>query len=467
MGFGLLIAGFMFLLNPVIHVVDILPDAVGFFLIFAGLTKMSYIVGKIQLSRDWFFKLAFLEVIKFFSIIFVPYTSGSALVLMTFVFGLAEIFLFVNAVNQLFEGISFAGLWYSGSSMYGNIAVRRTGIVKKTDGRKGIGRVTRNVERIAFIKRTVLGFYIFRVLATFVPEMTELQMYDNIGEVKAIGYRLTYYKPFLYVVFSIAVVIYAIVFAVRVCRYFGNIRNDGKFITSLTEKYERDILPKESFFTAIGMKRVLILFTFAVVTSFILPVDGVNICVGAISSILLIVAAVILRKYVKFAVLVIPAAAVRIVMSVVNFVLQIGYFREYTVEAVEWIEKAYNQYYTMTGVACVEYVIALASVIVFLTALMKAIKKHLEGFGVETESAQYSKRNRDLEIYNAVGGKLLLCSILAILHYSFACAFHYLLPSMDVISVIVMVVTLIYAAYAVYTVNFIGSMVYDKEIELN
>ena len=78
MGFGLLIAGFILLANPVIHVVDIIPDAIGFFLIMAGLTKLSYIVGKIQIARDWFFKLAILEVAKFFSIAFIPYTSGSA-----------------------------------------------------------------------------------------------------------------------------------------------------------------------------------------------------------------------------------------------------------------------------------------------------------------------------------------------------------------------------------------------------
>lgn len=467
MGFGLLIAGFILLANPVIHVVDVIPDAIGFFLIMAGLTKLSYIVGKIQLARDWFFKLAILEVAKFFSIGFVPYTSGSALVLMAFVYGIAELFLFVNAINQLFEGLSFAGLWYSGKAMYGNIAVKKLHIAKAENGKRKLSRAKRDVERMTYIKRSMIGFYVFRVLATFIPEMTELQMYDNIGEVTALSKPLTYYKPFLYVVFSFAVIVSGLVFIRRTASYFSAIKNDAGFISALEKKYTNDILPKESFFTAIRMRRVMYLFIGSLALSFIIPIDGINICVGAAASILLILAAVNLKKYSKAAVLVIPIAAVRIVLSIVNLILQVAYFVDYTVEAVEWIEKAYNQYYTMAGVATVEYIIALASVVVFLTALMKAVKLHLESFGIQTESAQYSKRNRDLELYNAVGGKLLLCSILAILHYSFACAFHHLLPTMEVIHVITTVVTLIYIAYTVYTVNFINDMIYDKEIEMN
>ena len=64
MGFGLLIAGFVLLSNPVIMLPifgDILPDAVGFFLIAAGLTKLSAFIGKISEARDGFIKLAFTE----------------------------------------------------------------------------------------------------------------------------------------------------------------------------------------------------------------------------------------------------------------------------------------------------------------------------------------------------------------------------------------------------------------------
>lgn len=470
MGFGLLLAGLILLVNPVIHVVDIIPDAIGFFLIVAGLTKMSYFIGKIAQARDLFFKLAFVEVVKFFSVLFIPYTSGSAKVLLAFVFGVAELILIIPAVNALFEGLSFAGLWYSGTAMYQKKSAKRFVLKKSSENGKNRYRIAREkceIEMLTHLKRTILGFYIFRIIATLLPELTELEMYDYLGEVKAIQRSLVSYKPFLYVVLSTAVVIVGIISIRRMASFFGGIRRDKKFISAMWEKYENDVLPKDTFFTAISMRRSLLLFMFAAVASLIIPIDGVNLLVGAISSILLIVAAFILKKYAKLAMWVIPLAGLRSVLSIVNLVLQIRYFSEYSVEAVEWIETAYNQYYTMCGVATVEYIVGLASVLLFLTALMKAIKGHLENFGIQTDNAQYSKRNRDLETYNTVGGKLLLCSILAILHYAFACVLHYMLPQMSVISVISTVVTLIYIAYIVHTVNAIGEMIYDKEIEMN
>ena len=59
MGIGLVMAGLILLFNPVVIVVDVIPDAVGFFLIAAGLTKMSCFIGKIEEARQTFLKLAF------------------------------------------------------------------------------------------------------------------------------------------------------------------------------------------------------------------------------------------------------------------------------------------------------------------------------------------------------------------------------------------------------------------------
>ncbi len=466
MGFGTLIAGFILLFNPVIHVVDVIPDAIGFFLIVGGLTKMSYFVGKIQQARDLFWKLALLEVVKFFCIALIPYTSGSALVLLSFVFGVAELLLFVPALNYLFEGISFAGLWYNGTAMYETKAKKRKS--KQTD--ESLKVTTKHeVELITSVKRFIMFFYVFRVCATFIPELTELQMYDNLGEVSALKVSMTHYKPILYILFGFIVLVLAVFYIRNVCRFFGAIRKDKQFIESLNRKYNEDILPKETFFVALNMKRAMMLFVLSVILSFMLFIEGVNLLIGIFSASLLIAAAIIIRKYVKLATAVIPVAVVRAIFSVINVIQQYNYFQvaEYDAEAVNWIETAYSQYYTMASFECVEYILALAANLIFITALMKSVKKHLEIFGFQTENAQYSKRNRDLETYNTIGGKLLLCSVLTILNFSFACAYHYLLPGMDIIGFLTSVVSIVYIVYCIYTVNIINSLVYDKEIEMN
>ncbi len=224
MGIGLVIAGLIMLFNPVVIVVDVIPDAVGFFLITAGLTKMSCFIGKIEEARQTFLKLAFVEVVKLFSIVILPYASGSADVLLAFVFGLIEGFLFVPAVSNLFEGLSFAALWYGGTAVYAKRETVR-------------GGKTRTVETAAATKRYLIFFYLFRIAATLIPELTELQMYDNIGTVDARIVRMTTFKPLLYILFGTVTMIFAVIYIVKVVRFFGPVRRDKPFLEALTRKY--------------------------------------------------------------------------------------------------------------------------------------------------------------------------------------------------------------------------------------
>lgn len=466
MGFGAVIAGFILLFNPVINVVDIIPDAVGFFLIVGGLTKISYIIGKISQARDLFWKLAFVEVIKIFSIALIPYTSGSALVLLSFVFGFVELMLFIPAMNYLFEGLSFAGMWHNGTAIYAKK-------IKEVKGKDDNGNKTtekKEIELLASVKKFMIFFYAFRVGATLLPELTELELYDYVGEVRTLQRSWASYKPAFYVIFAIAVLVLGIIYIKKVVSYFGAIRKDKQFIENLERKYTEDILPKETFFIARNMKRAMMLFVLSAAASFIFNVDGINILVGIISSSLLIAAAVIVGKYVRLAKVVIPIAAIRSIISIVTVVLQYRYFNEYSIEAIAWIEGAYNQYYIMAAVECVEYIIAMASVLLFITSLMKAVKAHLEVCGIQTENVQYSKKNRDLETYNTIGGKLLMCSIVTIINFAFDCLYHYLMPNMPSITILTTLtsaVSILYILYVIHTTNTINSLLYDKEIQMN
>ena len=460
MNWGCLIAGFILLFNPVIHVVDVIPDAIGFFLIAAGLTKSSYYIGEISKARDMLVKLAFLECVKFFSIVFIPYTSGSTKVLLAFVFGIAELLLFIPSINALFEGIYFMGMCYGGDAIYR----KKVKTVKLRNNEKK----TKQIELINSTKKFILSFYIVRVAATLIPELTELQMYDNIGEVKALQFRLTYYKPFLYIVCSLTVLVLGAIYIYKIADYFGAIKRDRILNEALKNKYVYDILPQTNLFTAKNMKIALFMFILSVICEFVFPIDGVNVIVGVISASLLLTSSAIVKKYIKSAVVIIPLAIIRAALAVVNMVLQIQYFGEYSVEAIDYITTAHDKYYLMSTFIAVEKIVALAAVLVFFTVLLKAIKIHLDGFGVKTEieSTQYSKKNRDLETYNIIGGKLLLCSVLAIINYIFAASHAYLAVNMTAATLITSVVTLIYIAYIIYTVNLINELVYDKELEL-
>ena len=456
MGFGLMTAGFILLFNPVIMFPvfgDILPDAVGFFLIAAGLTRLSSFIGKLAEAREGFIRLAFLEMGKFLAMLSFVRASGTAKPLVALVAGLLEAMLFIPAVLNLFEGLSFAGLWYGGTAIYAKKTVTR-------------GGGTREIENAAALKRYMIFFYLFRIAATLIPELSELQMYDYLGTVDRRAFDMVYFKPLFYILFSAAVCVFGAVYIVRVVRFFRSLKQDRPFINALEDKYRRDVMPKTGYFIAKRMKLVLALFAFAACTSLIFPLDNINVLPGFISSGFLIAAAVLMLRYEKTALWAVVLSAVRCGLAVLNLVRQILYFNDYSADAVLRVTEAYNRYYGLAMTEVAEYLFALASVLVFAVALMKAVKAHLEIMGIQTDNAMYSKRNRDLETYNVIGGKLLLTSVLAILHYVAACAYRYLLVDFSLVLVVTTAVTLIYAAYAVYSMRVIDTLLYDKEIEL-
>ena len=482
MGFGLVIAGFALLFNPVIHVVDLVPDALGFLLIVMGLTKMSFFIGKIEQARSLFIKLALAEAVKSFMILTVPYASGSDIVLQTFVFGLVEAFLFVPAVNYLFEGLSFAGLWYGATVMYEKKTFKRplaklmvkisewepaARLIERITGKKYKKRTyAHKVEWITYVRDQVLFFYIFRVCATLVPELTELQLYDNLGEVSAFSRSFAYYKPFLYIILGVTVLVLGIKYIRTVSAFFKAVAKDTLFLKNMDDKYRLDVLPHDTFFIARGMKQSLVCFTTAVFTSMVVTIDDVNVLVGIISASFLIGAAVILKRYIPSAKIIIPFAAVRGALSLVNLVLQYNYYAEYDELAVEFVTEAAEQYYRMASFECAEAAFAAVGILMYMFFLLRAIKKHLEICGIQHETVMYSKLSRDIETYNTSGGMLLLSAILTVINFILAGAYHFIMVDMTLIVVINTAVTLIWAVYTWHSVNVINAMLYDKEIQI-
>ncbi|MBR5445546.1 MAG: hypothetical protein IKV57_05465 [Clostridia bacterium] len=446
MGFGYLLIGFLFLINPVIHVLDVLPDCIGYFLIVKGLSKTALFVDHLSAARGHFWKLALITLAKFFSILFWPMVSASGMLLITFVFSIFEVLYFIPAIGSLYEGINFAALWYQGEAVY----AKKVG-KKKT---KELGTAWRNF---------TIMFFCLRVAASIAPELTALQLFDYVGVVHAGAIEYSYYKPFLYVFLGLIIIITGLVWYIRTFRYWNGIRKDRFFCENLKRKYETDIVPNTGLFCAIRMKKVAFCYLAAAVTSLFFIMDGVNVLIGVVSAGFLITAAIMMGKYVRLAYAVVPFAVVRVGFAVWNIFQQYAYFSDYqSSEAVEWLTNAYNMYYFMAFTETVEYIFAMIAVVLFLVCYMKTIRIHLEESGVQTEHSQYSKQSRDLEIYNMAGSRLLLNAALAIVNYIVSSAYHYALVDISAMGVITIAVTLIWIAQTIFTVTLIGEQVYSR-----
>ena len=99
--------GFVFLLNPVIVLVDPLPDFVGYVLIAFSLSKVKYLDGYIETAASKITLLAVFSGAKTVCGLFVPGMNYSDSLAFSFLFGVFEVIFALSFVTGLFKGISY------------------------------------------------------------------------------------------------------------------------------------------------------------------------------------------------------------------------------------------------------------------------------------------------------------------------------------------------------------------------
>ena len=162
MGIGYLIAGVIFLCNPVVNIDDLLPDFIGYLLLIRGLKQWSYISEPAREAKLYASRLMWVTLIKFLISAAIGIWNSSVLAQPTMrltyalVFSVWELILFIPMLNRLMESISMVGLMNdSRSAIFGVDQLRLTGIV----------------------------FYSVRVACCMLPEFVYLQSSEQLSTV--------------------------------------------------------------------------------------------------------------------------------------------------------------------------------------------------------------------------------------------------------------------------------------------
>ena len=456
MRIGLILVGFLFLANPVIHVLDVFPDAIGYLLLMAGISKPALFVEHLADAKKWFGRLALITLCRSLAVFIWPGSTDSTMLLLTFVFSLLEMACFIPAMLAFYDGLSFAALWYNGTAVFAK--TEKIPKKKYADDPEPQPRVH---EKGSAWRNLTIAFFLFRTIATLLPELTALQLYDNLGDVTLNALNYAEYKPLFYLVLGFFVVVAAIIWYIVTVRYFRGIRRDKPFLEALDRKFREDILPQKGIFYAQSMRIALVLLLLVSVSSLNLLFDGIDILVGAIPAFLLIGASCIVGKYIRLAYAAIPLALLRAGLSVWNLIAQIRFFDEYTYDMIEWIARAQSRYRTLTATMVIEQLLGLAAILCFLFVLAKAVRYHLQTTGEAMDTAQYSKKARDLETGNTISSRILLNAVLAIVQAIVAALYPYGILHISSMLIVEILVTLIWIAHTVYTVRTIDQLVYQ------
>ncbi len=419
MGFGAIAAGLLFLFNPNISVVDVLPDAIGYLLIYRGLFQMSFISPKLQEVRSSIWKLALITALRFLSIVFLPYTSETFGLVLVFTFGVLEAVFFIPAFVGLFEGFYGLGVRLNVDSVFDS----RTISVKTKDGEAK----TKKVEYAERLKIYTIVFFLIKTTASILPELTALQANDSGSIINTrLNVRLSQFKPLFYLFCTAIVLVFGLVWLVRFLRYVNRMKRDTVLCSGVTEYFQTNVASSPAQMAALRMKIVHILLAAAAVSTLIFLVDGVDVILNAFASVFVIIALILMCRDAENKPLVAGSIAVSVasaILSVVSLLIQIPYFEEYEAMAARYIANASVEYRAVRFWGTAENVVVMIMFILAFLVYCCVLKKHVSYINITGNVTQYSADARRSEILHEVYGRVIVTCIIGVIYFVLSAAY--------------------------------------------
>ena len=207
----LIAIGFIFQINPCIHILDVLPDFIGFVIMAFGVDKLSDLEGRFAAAQKGFIQLAVISAVKTAGIFLLPHIDEIFVILLVFSFGILEAMFFIPAMKNLFDGFRYIGL---------------------RSGAESVNRASEATQVLACV------VYCLRILMAFLPEVPKLFTNSSTGVIGS-GYTTdwTDFTVIFYVMASIVVLAVGIPAAVRMWRYIRGVCRDEVFCRFMSSRY--------------------------------------------------------------------------------------------------------------------------------------------------------------------------------------------------------------------------------------
>ena len=285
MKIGYMIVGCIFLFNPFINIIDILPDFIGYLFILRALAELSDLERNIRNARMRFKSAMWVSVVKCALVFGSMIYDSTWYLILTFSFGILESMYLIPAFIDLFYGISYLEGRYTNHKSRFESMPKHSGVFDKTEFESGTAYFevfAQNLrdeapafaeETVAFgdhsvrialdeagfssrVKQKVAYFYesaeartmsviflIVRAAASILPELTAIAETGS-GYVESNPIEdFSALRWMLILILAVFALIVGILWLVRMVGYFNVFRKDEKFIATLRDKYDREIMP--------------------------------------------------------------------------------------------------------------------------------------------------------------------------------------------------------------------------------
>ncbi|MBO5648443.1 MAG: hypothetical protein J6S76_00850 [Clostridia bacterium] len=228
-GFGLMIAAMLFLWNPHVNVIDVLPDFVGWLFAALSMTSLAWVDDDIAQARRSAWILFGITAVKTVPAVFsllgekvLPLLAEPTMILTyTLCFGAFELYFGIGVLRTWIGAISRIGLLHDSV-----VAVHGRAVPPK--------KRKRGLDFSDALRRGVIGFFLVRYAASFLPELVYLRNTEYLGNViYGVVIDIRDYRPHLIVLCATIAAIVGLRYCLRVAIYAGRLRKDAPFATGL------------------------------------------------------------------------------------------------------------------------------------------------------------------------------------------------------------------------------------------
>ena len=400
MGFGAAVAAAVFLFNPDIALIDILPDFIGYLLLTLSLRFMRDLSPHFENAWKKFRLLTVVTIAKFIALFWVmggltnALEKPTMLLLLSFVFSILELIWGIPAWFSFTEGLIIHAQTSGGEYP----------LIEK--GAKSY-RPGKNVS-ISF-RNTTVFFMIAKAFFANISEFSALSehSYDD----KAFNW---YRFIGLYRVFSIAIgAVIGIIWLVCALRFLRGVVRDEKLIASARAKYETTVLPNTGLFIRRDIFFLLCIICAAAFTSADFYVDNVNFIPDTLTAILFGWAFVKLKPYYEKYKLGLAISAVYGVLTVVGSIMSNDFVSGAWVSKTWESREVFTEFITMYPVRLAEAALFFITVLFAMNGVRAVIDQHC-GYIPSTMDESY-RTSRMAAIRKEVGAKVWACLALAAL----------------------------------------------------
>ena len=326
MGIGWLIAAVIFLFNPCVNIIDVLPDFFGVVFLINGLRKWGDLCPAISDAIQGLEKLRWFMLLKLACMVLVPMVDDTFVLVMTLGFTIVEMIYLYPAIGRISDGFEYFATRFGGRAVYKNY---------------------KNVSALTYI------FCVSKAILTVLPEFCSLSDYEYDGYVTSgVQIDIAHYKYALLFIGLFLVGLIGLMWLINVIPYIKRIGAETDFMQRVADQYETEIASNHGLMLTRRLKTVFALFTAGMVFTMNVWIDEFNIIPDFVGAAFLFAGCVMLSKVsstVKFAKI---SSLVYLICSTISYGLSVVFAANFALKDVFYRFEA-NDLYNITRVGVI------------------------------------------------------------------------------------------------------------------